>query len=167
MGNRAECPACKAYTSDVYNALNYSFKNCPYCDASYEILQEWNILKEKLDQLQEKRISKDLINDLEITKEKNYLLTSIIEKLENEIISTETNYLNKYINILRIMNSYKRENEFDIAIPVSIKFLIDLVKDKKISISSFLECIKEVITKSEAIEILEKNNVNIKEEFWK
>ncbi len=47
MGERSECPVCKAYTSSVNSAF-YQERECPYCHTSYEtilLLQDIEVKK--------------------------------------------------------------------------------------------------------------------------
>lgn len=83
MGNRAECPVCKAYNSNVYSALNIEMKSCPYCEAPHHILKQWANLSEELEDLQEKRINKDLVNQIKEVMAENAILKTKIDRLQN------------------------------------------------------------------------------------
>lgn len=48
MGNREECPVCKAYGSDLYSAFENG-DDCPRCGASYNAIQSFLRMKMKSD----------------------------------------------------------------------------------------------------------------------
>lgn len=85
MGNRAECPACKACTSDVYAALNYNSDDCPYCGCPYDLLVQWNQMLPDLEKLKESRAMKNLALDIENLTQENARLKTKLHKLEQLI----------------------------------------------------------------------------------
>lgn len=110
MGNRAECPVCKIYNSNVYNALNYDCKPCPYCEAPYEILKQWDDLKEELEALQAKRVDKDLIRQMKDVQMENYALKTKLSRLEN-LLDYDGSVIEPIIKAIKIL--YNKEDEDD------------------------------------------------------
>lgn len=81
MGNRAECPACKSCSSDVYAALHYNYKDCPHCGCPHSLLVQWEEMTPIIENLKEKKISKDLILQIENLHEENAKLKTKIHKM--------------------------------------------------------------------------------------
>jgi len=48
MGNKAECPACKAWTSGVRDAMDGVLGSCPHCGLSGAVIGEIYAAREKL-----------------------------------------------------------------------------------------------------------------------
>ncbi len=88
MGNRAECPSCKAYTSSVYAAINYNRKDCE-CGCPYEVLVKWNDLKPSLETLATTKVDKQLLKMVEDQEIELAQLKSKLKKLEDIFCWTE------------------------------------------------------------------------------
>lgn len=103
MGDRAECPVCAGYTSGIYSALHYKYTACPYCEAPHEVLVKWNNLKEELEELQAKRVSKDILNQLKDCTRENLNLQAKLERISNILIYQQDvlEPFKKVINILQ------------------------------------------------------------------
>lgn len=81
MGDRAECPVCKAYTSDVYAALNFNGADCPYCGCPNSLLFKWSEIMPKLEELKQQRVSKDLLILTEELVQENCRLETKIHRM--------------------------------------------------------------------------------------
>ncbi|HMG15531.1 MAG TPA: hypothetical protein VK590_08800 [Saprospiraceae bacterium] len=57
-------------------------RDCPVCDCSNSFLIKWNEFREELEVLQEKKISKDVLNHLKELTQENINLKSKLFKLE-------------------------------------------------------------------------------------
>lgn len=110
MGNRAECPVCKSYTSSVYHALNYEMGCCPTCQAPYDILRQWNSLKEELEALQEKRVEKDLIQQIKDVHEENAVLKTKLSRLEN-LLGYDNTIVKPILEAIKILNNQEDEDD--------------------------------------------------------
>jgi len=110
MGNRAECPVCKAYNSNVYRALNYDCDPCPYCQAPYEILKQWDNLKEELEALQEKRIDKDLIEQIKDVTQENAILKTKLSRLE-KLLGYDDTIVQPILKAIKILNNQEDDDD--------------------------------------------------------
>lgn len=82
MGNRAECPSCKAYTSNVYAAINFDHRDCE-CGCPYQVLVKWNDLKPELEKMETSKCEKELLNMVKDQKMELAALKSKLKKLED------------------------------------------------------------------------------------
>ncbi len=87
MGNRAECPSCKAYTSNVYSCLNYKC-DCE-CGCPHELLVKWNDMIPVLENLATSKCNKKLLETITKQFEEISILKSKIKKLESIFCWTE------------------------------------------------------------------------------
>ncbi len=110
MGNRAECPVCKRCNSDVYRALHYNYSECPYCNAPHEVLIKWDNLKEELEELQVKRIDKDLIKQIEDVEQENAILKTKLSRLQN-VLGYDDTVLKPILDAIKILNNEEVEDE--------------------------------------------------------
>ncbi len=81
MGNRAECPACKAYGSDVYADLHFNYSNCRKCGCPHALLMQWDEMQLDLDEVREKKTTKDLVKRIDELFCENAALKAKISKL--------------------------------------------------------------------------------------
>lgn len=110
MGNRAECPVCKSYSSGVYQALHYDNNPCPYCQAPFEILRDWNNLKEELEVLQSKRIDKDLVHQIKDVMQENAVLKTKLSRLEN-LLGYDDTVVKPILQAIKILNNQEEEDD--------------------------------------------------------
>lgn len=82
MGNRAECPVCKSYSSNVYAAIHYECGPCA-CGCPHNVLVNWNNLKDELEDLQKRRLDKDLMDQIQDVMKENAILKTKLHRLEN------------------------------------------------------------------------------------
>lgn len=82
MGNRAECPACKAFSSGVYADLHYSFSDCQYCGCPHALLVQWDEMQSGIEEAREKKSTKDLVKTIEDLFCENAKLKAKINKME-------------------------------------------------------------------------------------
>ena len=88
MGNRAECPSCKAYNSNVYACINFTSKDCE-CGCPYEVLVKWNDLKPDLEKLATSKCDKELLKMVEDQEIELAQLKTKLKKLEDIFCWTE------------------------------------------------------------------------------
>ena len=110
MGNRAECPVCKSYSSDVYRALHYDCSACPRCQAPYEVLLKWANLSEELEELQTKRINKDLIDQIKEVEAENAALKTKLSRLE-KFLGYDDTVVKPILDAIKILNNEEVEDE--------------------------------------------------------
>ncbi len=110
MGNRAECPVCKAYTSGVYRALHYDYSCCPDCQAPHDVLTKWANLSEELEELQGKRINKDLINQMKEVEAENAALKTKLSRLE-KVLGYDDTVVKPILDAIKILNNEEVEDE--------------------------------------------------------
>ncbi len=82
MGNRAECPSCKAYSSNVYADLSYG-DDCRSCGCPNNLLVKWEEMQPTLEKLAQSKCDKDLLNKVKEQEETIAKLTTKITKLES------------------------------------------------------------------------------------
>ena len=80
MGERAECPACKAYSSSTLSDLNNG-RDCQFCGCPYQMLQDWFHMQPAIEALKESKIKKELIKLLDELHEENAKLKTKIHKI--------------------------------------------------------------------------------------
>jgi DNA repair exonuclease SbcCD ATPase subunit len=110
MGNRAECPVCKSYSSDVYRALHYDYSPCPRCQAPHEVLTKWANLSEELEELQTKRINKDLIEQIKEINAENAALKTKLARLE-KVLGYDETVVKPILDAIKILNNEEVEDE--------------------------------------------------------
>lgn len=110
MGNRAECPVCKSYSSDVYRALHYDCSPCPRCQAPYEVLIKWANLSEELEELQNKRINKDLIDQIKEIECENATLKTKLSRLE-KVLGYDDSVVKPILDAIKILNNEEVEDD--------------------------------------------------------
>lgn len=88
MGNRAECPTCKAYTSDVYACINFNHSDCK-CGCPYDVLVKWNDIKPELEKLAASRCDKQLLQTIKTQHEEIAILSTKLKRLEDIFCWTE------------------------------------------------------------------------------
>lgn len=104
MGNRAECPVCKAWTSGVYASINYDMKPCPHCECPYEVLVKWNTFREEIEEHKEKKTNKDLIKKIHEVEIQNAVLESKLRRLE-QILIYNRDVLKPFNDAIKILNN--------------------------------------------------------------
>jgi len=110
MGNRAECPVCKRCNSDVYRALHYDCSPCPYCQAPHEVLTNWANLSEELEELQSKRINKDLMDLVKEVRTENATLKTKLSRLER-VLGYDDTVVKPILDAIKILNNEEVEDE--------------------------------------------------------
>ena len=88
MGNRAECPACKAYTSNVFACINFNHSDCE-CGCPYDVLVKWNDILPELEKLATSRCDKQLLETVKQQDCEIAILKTKLKKLEDILCWTE------------------------------------------------------------------------------
>lgn len=102
MGNREECPACRACSSSVYKAIHFDHSDCPYCGCSYELLVKWSEMKPELESLKLLNIEKSLIKNNEFLQTENAKLKTNIKKMYDILAFRDINEL--FEPIIKVKN---------------------------------------------------------------
>lgn len=110
MGNRAECPVCKSYNSNVYRALHYDCSPCPDCQAPHSVLSKWANLSEELEELQGKRINKDLMDLVKEVHAENAALKTKLSRLE-KVLGYDDTIVKPILDAIKILNNEEVEDE--------------------------------------------------------
>ena len=84
MGKRAECPACKSYSSTILAALSNN-KDCPVCGCPYELMDSWNDMLPALDKVKESNAMKEVMQRMEELFHENAKLKTKIHKISELI----------------------------------------------------------------------------------
>ena len=104
MVNRAKCPVCKSYCSGVYRALHYDYSPCPYCQTSHELLTKWAKMSDKLEKLHAKRISEDLILEVQQVNEQNFILLNKLNRLQ-KVLGYDDTIVKPILDAIKILNN--------------------------------------------------------------
>jgi len=81
MGNKEECPCCRSCTSEIYNALNYTNSNCPYCSCPHELLVKWSYMQPEIENLKKTNLEKKIIKQIEDLETENAMLKTKISRM--------------------------------------------------------------------------------------
>lgn len=101
MGNREECPVCKAYGSDIYSEFD-AHNPCPRCETSYEsILNFWEIERKKKS-YESQKISVELIAENESMKKELEIKRDRYNKFEQVVY-------NMYYRMEEMVKELERE----------------------------------------------------------
>lgn len=112
MGNRAECPVCKAYSSNIYYAIHHEMTPCPRCQCPHAILVKWEGLNEELGELKKKRLDQDLINQIKEVEIENAILKTKLSRLE-KILGYDDTVVKPILDAIKILNNQEVEDETD------------------------------------------------------
>jgi hypothetical protein len=83
MGDRAECPACKAFSSGVYADLHYNYTDCQYCGCPHALLVQWDEMQSGIEDARERKTTKDLAKTIEVLFCENAVLKAKFKKMED------------------------------------------------------------------------------------
>lgn len=80
MGNRATCPVCEAYSSDVLSDIENG-KDCRNCECPNGYLVEYQEIIERQEIYKKNKCSEYLLEQNQILVKENFILKTKIEKL--------------------------------------------------------------------------------------
>ena len=110
MGNRAECPVCKGWSSDIYRALHYDYKSCPNCEAPHEVLTKWAEVREQVEELKAKRTNKDMLDMIHNVETENAILKTKLSRLE-KVLGYDDTVVKPILDAIKILNNEEVEDE--------------------------------------------------------
>lgn len=138
MGNRAECPVCEGYTSNIWSAL-INKNDCPDCGCPHEILDKWNSVRDCVENLRDKKIEKNIINQCQEVNKENLKLKARLNNLYSLLCGND-NPLSPFIQAKQILEQYNNDaSECLEKVEVPIQFIVNLWQDQKISQMSLFE----------------------------
>lgn len=164
MGQKATCPLCGGYSSDIQRAINEG-RGCPDCEAPYEILRKYENLQEDIAKLQETRFNKESIKVIEEIKKENIVLKGALEQALKYLCSESiVPSLMKAIQVLKRYNFEQPLNllpntYFDV-LNVPARVFIGLFKDQKISSQQLMDILREERDYEECMELLERYGID-------
>lgn len=82
MGNKEECPICKAYSSDIYSAFE-NHDSCPRCHTSYESILQLKELEQKKKYYKSMNVENELIEENEALRKELIIKRDRYEKMKD------------------------------------------------------------------------------------
>ncbi len=108
MGERAECPVCGAYSSDILNDIRNG-NNCRRCECPHDLLKEYQDVLERKDLYKKNKISNEIIEENDRLIKENAKFKTKLEKMEKILgYSFDSPLLDSIKNILKILHDEEK-----------------------------------------------------------
>lgn len=110
MANRAECPVCESYSSNVYADIHFNFCACRNCKCPHEILLKWQDLLEEVESLKKQMTDKELLKQIQDVEKDNAKLKTKLARLES-LLGYDGSVVKPILDAIKILFNQEIEDE--------------------------------------------------------